>query len=212
MSPRREYALALGLILLGAVLVLVSSGRTWATGEATSGGSTTAAALRVTGNEAAGGISGLALLAAAGIAALVATRGRLRRVVAVVIILTGISVVTNAVFSDLSGALDEAARKSAGVSSAHATATQTTISAWICVLGGLLIIAGGVLAALHGRSWPALGTRYERGPVTLDPWSALDQGIDPTLDAEGGVPEDVPPDRMRTQHEHEHERDAEEQP
>jgi uncharacterized membrane protein (TIGR02234 family) len=209
-SPRREYALALGLILFGAVLVLVSSGRTWATGEATSGGSTTAAALHVTGNEAAGGLAGLALLAATGIAALVATRGRLRRVVAVVIILAGISVVTNAVFSDLSGALDEAARKSAGVSSAHATATQTTISPWVCVLGGLLIIAGGVLAALHGPSWPGLGARYERGPATLDPWSALDQGIDPTLEPEPIRPEDVPPDRMPTKQEHGH--DAEEQP
>ena len=200
MSPRREYAFSIGLILFGAVLVLVSSGRTWATGEvATAGGSTASATLRVTGNDAAGGAVGMALLAAAGIAALVATRGRLRRIVAIVIVVTGVSIVLNAVLSGLTGVLDEAARKSAGVTSAHATAVETTIAPWICVLGGLLIIAGGVLAVVHGAAWPAMGSRYERAPATLDPWSALDQGIDPTLDAPGTMPT-------------EHQRDPEEQP
>lgn len=189
MSPRREYAFSLGLILLGAVLVVVSSGRTWATGEvATAGGSTASATLRVTGSDAAGGLVGLALLSAAGVAALVASRGRLRKIVAIVIVLTGVSIVLNAVFSGLTGVLDEAARKSAGVTSAHATAVETTIAPWICVLGGLLIVAGGVLAVLHGGTWSAMGSRYDRAPATLDPWSALDQGIDPTLDAPGTMP------------------------
>jgi uncharacterized membrane protein (TIGR02234 family) len=205
-SPRRKYALALGLIVLGAVLVLVSSGRTWATGQVTTaGGSTASATLRVTGSDAAGGLVGLALLAAAGIAALVATRGRLRRIVAVVIILTGVSVVLNAVFSGLTRVLDEAARKSAGVTSAHATAVQTTIAPWVCVLGGLLIVAGGVLALRHGGEWPSMGARYERAPSTMDPWAALDQGLDPTLDRE--PPGGSPPDTML-----EHQRDPEEQP
>src|SRR5262249_15946485 len=172
-NARRQYVLALTLVVVGALLVLVSSGRTWATGTAvTGGGSTTTGELHVSGNDAADGLVGLALLALAGVAALAATRGRLRRVVAVGGLLTGLTGGLRWVFRDLRGALDEEARKAAGVSSAHATAVQPTVAAWVCVLGGLLILAGGLMAALRAGRWPEMGTRYERRPTQLDPWAA----------------------------------------
>lgn len=199
MTPRRQYAVALTCVVLGAVLVLISAGQTWATGEVA--GSSAAGHLKVTGHDAAGGVAGVALVALAGIAGLVATRGRLRRVVAVVVILAGLSVVAQAVASDLHGALDKAAATAAGVSSAHATRVQTTLAGWVCVLGGLLIIAGGWLAVRHGKDWPAMGSRYERSGARtdrpLDTWAALDQGIDPTADVDAAEADPADPGRMQ---------------
>jgi uncharacterized membrane protein (TIGR02234 family) len=57
----------------------------------------------------------------------------------------------------------------------------------------VLAAAGGLLTALRGRDWPAMGARYERrsrqsapaaGPIhgagTVEAWDALDRGEDPT--------------------------------
>ncbi len=68
----------------------------------------------------------------------------------------------------------------------------------LCVPVGLLIAAAGAYAAVRGRSWPAMGVRYERpqrvplspaedqvqriGPSPSDVamWDALDRGEDPS--------------------------------
>jgi hypothetical protein len=47
---------------------------------------------------------------------------------------------------------------------------------------GALLAATGVLVAVRGPRWPALGARYEApGPMSeRDAWDALDRGEDPT--------------------------------
>ena len=69
----------------------------------------------------------------------------------------------------------------------------------LAVLAALLGIAAGLLAVLRGRTWPAMGRRYERaGAAASQPaaarrpetdedraqaaWKALDRGEDPTRD------------------------------
>ncbi|HKS98852.1 MAG TPA: Trp biosynthesis-associated membrane protein, partial [Rugosimonospora sp.] len=74
--------------------------------------------------------------------------------------------------------------------------------AWpvLCLPAGMLVAAAGMFAAVRGRSWPALGARYERpravpqisaveedqvqriGPSPSDVamWDALDRGEDPS--------------------------------
>jgi uncharacterized membrane protein (TIGR02234 family) len=74
--------------------------------------------------------------------------------------------------------------------------TVDLTAAWpaLVVLAGLLGIGAGLLAVLRGRTWPAMGRRYERSgaPAARRPetdedraqaaWKALDRGDDPTQD------------------------------
>ena len=49
------------------------------------------------------------------------------------------------------------------------------------LVGGLIGIGAGAWAAWSGRTWPALGARYERTTTkNLSTWDALDAGLDPT--------------------------------
>lgn len=57
---------------------------------------------------------------------------------------------------------------------------------WLITSGALSLglVVTNSLAAVRGARWPSLGRKYERQGIqeTTDPWSALDRGIDPTLD------------------------------
>ena len=60
------------------------------------------------------------------------------------------------------------------------------IIGWVALVSvlSLGLIATNALAVVRGPSWPRLGRKYERSSadsLPRDPWSALDQGIDPTL-------------------------------
>jgi uncharacterized membrane protein (TIGR02234 family) len=184
-SQRRAYVGALALLLLGAVVVLGSVGRGWATAQV-AGASGASVTVRAQGSDVAGALHALGLLALAGVLAVVATRGHARRALGALLALAGLTVALVAATGDVGAALDRAARTAAGISSAQATDAAANAWRWVCVVGGLLVAASGVLTLLRGGRWPALGARYERGaartPRPLDAWSALDQGIDPTVD------------------------------
>jgi Tryptophan-associated transmembrane protein (Trp_oprn_chp) len=90
-------------------------------------------------------LSALALVGLAGTGALLATRGRWRRVVGVVIALAGLGV--------LAGAVD-------GLATIDGVRVLWPL---LCVPAGLLLVAGGAWAAARGADWPAMGSRYERG-------------------------------------------------
>jgi Tryptophan-associated transmembrane protein (Trp_oprn_chp) len=117
-----------------------------------------------TGTDLVPGLSALALVALAGAGAVLATRGWARRAVGVLVLLVGLGLAVLA--------LDRAF--GAG-------------TAWpgVTAAGGVLVVAGGLAAALAGHRWPAMGARYERSPRsvggTTDAWNALDRGEDPTV-------------------------------
>jgi predicted histidine transporter YuiF (NhaC family) len=92
----------------------------------------------------------LVALAAGG--ALLATKGRARRLVAFTIVVAGIALCLG------------------GNSMA--------------IMSGVLVTVGGGIAFATCPTWPVMGIRFERAPVTddLDIWSALDRGEDPTRD------------------------------
>ncbi|MGW0363449.1 TIGR02234 family membrane protein [Streptomyces sp. NPDC002990] len=189
---RRSVAVALLLGALGATVVLLASGRTWARGTAAvAGGSLplTADGRAVTGLPAALAIVGLAALVA-----VFAVRGRGRLLVSGLLALSGLGAALGAVLAaDDRRALDaEAARTTADTAAQVAGLTHT---AWpyVTAAGGVLIMAAGVLALWFGRGWPAMGGRYERDGssrtrtvAAVDPdrpedlWKALDRGEDPT--------------------------------
>lgn len=120
---------------------------------------------------------------------MLATRGRLRRVLGVLLGVLGLAVAAGGGYglvADVGGAVSRQ---------------------WpaLCLLGGLLAAVGGWWTAARGGDWPAMGARYERpartapeaasaqsdpggpptplaGRRTTEAWDALDRGEDPTAD------------------------------
>ncbi|MFJ6936133.1 TIGR02234 family membrane protein [Streptomyces sp. NPDC101132] len=192
-AGRRSVAVALLLGALGATVVLLASGRTWARGTAAIGGGTlplTADGRAVTGVPAALAIVGLAALVA-----VFAVRGAGRLLVAGLLALSGAGAAVAAVLgaSDRAALDDQAARTTADTAATVAGLTHTAWP-WVTAAGAALILVAGLLALRYGKSWPAMSGRYERdgsprprrAPAAVDPdrpedlWKALDRGEDPT--------------------------------
>ncbi|MFF4327556.1 TIGR02234 family membrane protein [Streptomyces sp. NPDC001591] len=191
-AGRRTVAVALLLGALGATVVLLASGRVWARGSAAVGGGSlplTADGRAVTGLPAALAIVGLAALVA-----VFAVRGRGRLLVSALLALSGLGAAVSAVLAaDDRRALDERAAVATADTAARVVELSHTAWPYITAAGAALILCAGLLALRFGRSWPAMGGRYERDgsprrrtPALVDPerpedlWKALDRGEDPT--------------------------------
>ncbi|MEV6207765.1 TIGR02234 family membrane protein [Kitasatospora sp. NPDC051914] len=190
-TGRRSLALMLLLTAVGALLVLTSTGRTWAEGvvSGTAGGRLEVSA---TGSRLTGLPTGLALAALAAAVAVFAVRGAARTAVGVLTALAGLGVVAGAVIgaTDTAGLNAEAAGRLA-LAGARAEEISRTGWPWVAAAGGVLLAAAGLLTVLAGRAWPAMGARYEAPtrkaaarPRPTDSaaelWKALDRGEDPT--------------------------------
>jgi uncharacterized membrane protein (TIGR02234 family) len=120
----------------------------------------------------------LALLSVAAIAAALATRGWVRRVVGALVVLAGLGMIAVA-FTQL-----------AGVFGAHPNGyplSQVILAHVLPVLAGLLVCWAGSLIVRGAKSLPGLGANYETpagGKRKRDPddelWLALSEGEDPT--------------------------------
>lgn len=206
-APRRprSYAVALGSLALGAVLLLVASGRTWVQLVLVDPG-LPSLTVTISGNQLTYGAP-LAILALAGIAGLVALRRAGRMVAGVVLLLAAVpAAVRVLLFATSSGSADGAGRWISEIAGEQAGVAVDAGGAavspwWLLELGGVLLVAlAGVLALVASRSWPQLGRRYERdgdagprpaaAPPATSAWDQLDAGVDPTLDA----PADPAPD------------------
>ncbi|MFB6809696.1 TIGR02234 family membrane protein [Streptomyces sp. NPDC056387] len=189
---RRSVAVALLLGALGATVVLLASGRVWARGTAAVGGGwlpLTADGRAVTGLPAALAIVGLAALVA-----VFAVRGRSRLLVSGLLALSGLGAALAAVLAaDDRQALDAQAARTTADTAARVGALTHTAWPYVTAAGAALILVAGLLALRFGRSWPAMGGRYERDgsprprrAAVVDPdrpedlWKALDRGEDPT--------------------------------
>ena len=188
---RRSYAMTLLACLAGAALALYAITRTWSVHLTPRPGMSSLRAAR-TGTDLEPWVTGLAVVALAGAGALLATSGWARRALGVLLALAGVGIAVGAVMG----------RTGLDPGSAGAGATVWPIA---CVLGGLIITAGGATAARQGHRWPRMSARYDRKPVppprSATPeaavptpedaaamadhraaWDALDRGDDPTAD------------------------------
>jgi hypothetical protein len=122
-----------------------------------------------TGADIAPWLPALGVVALAGAGALFATRAAARWAVGVLLVLAG-----------------------AGTAVASLVTLGDEVKvAWplLCTLGGLVVLAAGVVTIRAGRSWPGMSARYERPSAAVPPkenasqadlWDALDRGEDPT--------------------------------
>jgi hypothetical protein len=165
-TPKRSFGAALAGCVVGASLALFAGSRTWETTTKARPAPLPPSQLAHSGNSLAPWLLALSLVGLAGAGALLATRGAARRVVGAVVALAG-----------------------AGVVVAAARGFAYTLGwPFVGLIGGLGVLACGVLAIRFGGTWPAMGARYERGrqtpkdrPVTeVTMWDDLDRGVDPT--------------------------------
>lgn len=177
--------LALGAA--GCAMTLLTMSLAWGRIE-TSGPTSTNPALVLTGREAAPGAFALALAALAGLGVLLLVGVTGRRLIGALLLVlgAGITVVCARAAMDLDALTRAGFRDAATLPLLDSPATASTVPlwAWVAALGGALIAGAGVLAVRGGPGWPAPSSRYSGGGVArpADPWRALDQGVDPTLD------------------------------
>jgi uncharacterized membrane protein (TIGR02234 family) len=187
MTPKREYAFALLAGAVGAGLVILAVRQRWAQAVFTPPKPLTPQVVNVTGSDLVPLAGALALAALAGLAAVIATRGVLRRVAGVLLALFGagagaavmtsvtaatvVSVAASKVASPESAAISGAAGSTTSgstgggsfvVSGSAGQAIMTGTPWHVAVLiGALLIFLAGLVTALHGPDWPVMSARYD---------------------------------------------------
>jgi uncharacterized membrane protein (TIGR02234 family) len=186
-SPRREYGFVLLAGAVGAGLVLLALRQSWAQAVFTLPKPLTPEVVDVSGADLVPSAGALALAALAGLAAVIATRGALRRAAGVLLALFGagtgaaimtsvgaatvVSVAASKVASPESAALSGAAGSTtSGTSGAgalvvtgsagHAIMTGTPWHVAV-LIGALLIFLAGLATVLRGTDWPVMSARYD---------------------------------------------------
>ncbi len=183
---KRRAAVA---VLGAATLLLGLTTQPWASG--TAADVLSAGTTEVTGGEAAPGVVGLALVAAAALLGLM-TGGRVGRLVArIALVLSSLGallLVALAVLRPGEVVAAQVARDLARTTAPQASGS-TTVLGWLALGASLALLVVAVLAVISSRSWSALSDRYERsrrpeaGPrgEVRSPWDELSDGADPTL-------------------------------
>ena len=187
LSAKREYVLALLAGAIGAGLILLAVRQRWAEAVFTEPKPLSSQVISVSGADLVPLAGALALAALAGLAAVIATRGVLRRVAGVLLILFGagagaavtasvtaatvVSVAASKVASPESAAVSgTAGSTTSGGSSGHSfvvsgSAGHAIMSGtpWhVAVLAGaLLIFLAGLLTVVRGPDWPVMSARYD---------------------------------------------------
>ncbi|MBZ5736848.1 Trp biosynthesis-associated membrane protein [Nocardioides mangrovi] len=188
---RRTFGPTVLVGLAGAGLAAVSGNRAAATVSSTNDDGDTGTALSLVQHDAHQPLVtalGLVVLACWGV--VLVTRGRVRRVVAVLAVVAS----AGALVAAVSGLVTEPGRLHDAVMDLGATGVDTRPTAWAvaAVVGSLLAVLAGLRAVRHAPSWPEMGARYDapggadvpdKAPEeqsNLDLWKAMDEGRDPT--------------------------------
>ena len=186
-SVKREYAIVLLTGAVGAVLVLLAVRQRWAQAVFTMPKPLSPEVVNVSGSDLVPLAGALALAALAGLAAVIATRGVVRRVAGVLLALFGagagaaimtsvtaatvVSVAASKVASPESAAVSGAAGSTTSGTSGsgalvvtgstgHAVMTGTPWHVAV-LIGALLIFLAGLATALRGADWPVMSARYD---------------------------------------------------
>lgn len=184
---------------VGGATAGISATQTWARGSVR--GPVGPSPVLVTGSAAAPLATAAGILGLAAVGALLATRRSARQVVGVLVVLAAVGAGVAALrFLTDPGGAGYTARGLAG-SSAPAVAAVTarpdtvTLTAWpwLTVAAAVLLLAAGLLTAVGGRGWPALGGRYE-APVVGSAAATVTTGGPLPADTAGSSDPAEPPD------------------
>jgi uncharacterized membrane protein (TIGR02234 family) len=194
MNRHAAFALAIALEVLGAGVALLLSLRDWQTVTTPRAGRPPDV-LGLDGRAVDSASTAIALVALAGVVAVLATRGVIRRLVGALVVLAGAGLVWRAsvALSPIS-----AARARSLVRDRHETVNTAGVvprvdvhAVWpaLSLVCGFFVLASGALIALCGHRWQVMSARYEPTPAAAGDdqakaaatlWRALDEGDDPT--------------------------------
>jgi uncharacterized membrane protein (TIGR02234 family) len=188
-AARRELVLAVAGCAIAGAVALFAAGRQWAHFVVVGGGGSVNGG--PSGHDLAAGASALGLVMLAGVVALPATRGFLRRVIGLVVLAAGAGTIALAadVLADPSAAGSFTGYDGFFAYSGNPTIVlRATGWPWADVGAGILALAAGGFAVVRSGNWPAMGRRYESGGKAARPtsdassmWDRLDHGDDPTV-------------------------------
>jgi uncharacterized membrane protein (TIGR02234 family) len=191
MKQHALFAVALVLDVLGAGAALLIASRPWQTLTLERGGAFPNMVRDLIGRDVDAAPTALALVALAGVVAVLATRGTARRIVGAVIALAGVALIWRASVS--AGPISDAKAReimTGFVDVGFPAPTIETHVVWpvLSAVCGALVAISGILIAWRGHQWHAMSARYETPPAQeADPartaatlWTRLDQGEDPT--------------------------------
>ena len=164
----RELAVAAVAILIGGGGALLANARTWDTVTVSRAAPLGPFSVDVAGRTIVPAVTGLAVVALAGVVALLATRGRARSVMGVVLGLSGALLAWQAT-TGFTAVSDARARdlvvdaRTGVVLERSQSITVATSPVWpaAALVGGLLVVAGGALIAARGARWSAMSSRYD---------------------------------------------------
>ncbi len=201
MRERGEYALALVLDLLGAGAALLVATRHWQTLRVPRERPFHDVVVQLSGRTLDGAPTAFAVVALAGVVAILATRGVVRRVVGAVVALAGAGLIWRSL-----GALAAVSPSRAAVlardkhpggqfGSVLPQVGAHPVWAVLSAGCGLLVVGAGAAVAWRGHRWSAMSAKYDRAQQPIESaedaerarqresaslWSALDRGDDPT--------------------------------
>ncbi len=184
---RREYTLTLVLAAAGAGLVLLALRQVWAHAVYAPPHPLPAQDFAVSGQALEPVAGGLAIAALACLAAVIATRGVLRRATGVLLALIGAgtavaaaaAVTSGAVLTAATSAVPTAGQFSGSTTSGNTSGAYSSVLSvagiaqghaviggqpWqvAAVLGALVIVLAGLATAWRGTRWPVMSARFER--------------------------------------------------
>jgi uncharacterized membrane protein (TIGR02234 family) len=199
-GARREYLLTLLAGVVGAVVVLLAARQDWARVVTTEPHPLPASRVAVSGQALVPAAGALGLAALAGLAAVLATRGLVRRIVGGLIAVFGVAIIAS-VSLPVTAAQVRSAAVGATTAQAGSVPGGSTIGSgstpgsggsgvaglslashvemaafpwrWAVLLGGLLVLGAGLLVALRGTRWAVMSSRYDR-PASRKPSTAAD--------------------------------------
>jgi len=183
----REYACCLGLGAAGAALMLVAARQGWAQVVTPAPAPLPSSPVTVRGQDLVPVAGALALVALAGLAAAIATRGVARRLTGLLVAASGVAAAWAVSVHLSTAAVLAAARGAAAAQAGSATAGGgpgvsagpapggggTGLSAaahvamaafpWrgLVLLGALAVLAAGIGTAWRGPRWPVMSSRYD---------------------------------------------------
>ncbi len=193
---RIGLAAAVGLAVLGLLLVAAAGTARWVTAVPVDPELPGAGRVPLTGSTLVPAAVPLALVGVAGVVAAASAgrlaRGGLRLAAACLVVVAGIGVVL--LTADVVRNPGDAARSTERARQANAAATADSSGVgWVATAGGLALVAAGGVAVRYRRGWPGLAARYDRTGDSagsagaggtrrpaVSTWDALERGEDPT--------------------------------
>ena len=192
MRERGEFAAALVAQAVGAGLVLLLATRDWQTVTTVRPRPFADEVLGLSGRTVDAAPTALALVALAGVVAVIATKGLARRVIGALVALAGVGLVWRCLAAlpavDTARARDLVRAKHPQVDGVAHVVTHPVWGA-LSLVGAVLVLAAGIVIAVRGGTWAGLSSRYERSAPDPDQararadaslWAALESGEDPT--------------------------------